>query len=242
MTQTAEQTQTIAPNTTNTTENLTLQEQPDVQTEPQKSEQNAQGAEINYQSTDYDNLKEIADKKGLDFDEFQRLYVANNCELSDELKQKCLDAGIPEEFIGRAAEGIKAKQDEEMNLVSEVIGGRENLAKTLEWGKENLTPDELNDIRVDLSSNLSLTTAQAIIFYMHSKMVSAEGKAPQYVTNTTGGNTLTDIFKSKAEALKAMSDPRYDSSNKDYDENYARELDEKLARTKQANNGISFFG
>lgn len=242
MTQTAEQTQTIAPNTTNTPENQTLQEQLDVQTETPPKPSEAPDAQINYQSTDYDNLKDIADKKGLDFDEFQRLYVANNCELSDELKQKCLDAGIPEEFIGRAAEGIKAKQDEEMNLVSEVIGGRENLAKTLEWGKENLTPDELNDIRVDLSSNPSLTTAQAIIFYMHSKMVSAEGKAPQYVTNTTGGNTLTDIFKSKAEALKAMSDPRYDSSNKDYDENYAKELDEKLARSKQANNGISFFG
>lgn len=198
--------------------------------------------EINYSDTNLSNLKNIAENKGLDFDEFQREYVANNCELTEALKEKCIKAGIPEEFIGRAAEGIKAQQEVEMNQVSEVIGGRENLTKTLEWGKTNLTYEELSDLRLDLASNPSLTTAQAIVFYIHNKMLNAEGKAPKYLNDTTGGNSLTDIFKSKAEALKAMSDTRYDSSHKDYDEAYARELDEKLARTKQANGGISLFG
>lgn len=222
-----------------------------IQTEPIQPEnvtpvteeiQKPEQADLNYENTDIANLKNIAEKKGLDFNEFQQEYVANNCQITESLRQKCLQAGIPEEFIGRVGEGIKAQHEVEMNQVSEVIGGRESLAKTLEWGKSNLTADELNDLRADLSSNPSLTTAQAIVFYLHSKMVSSEGKAPQYLSNTTGGSGLTDIFKSKAEALKAMSDPRYDSSNKDYDEAYAKELEEKLARTKQANGGISFFG
>lgn len=203
---------------------------------------NQEQQDLNYTETSFDNLKNIAEKKGLDFDEFQREYVANNCQITESLKQKCIQAGIPEEFIGRAGEGIKAQHEQEMNQVSEVIGGRENLTKVLEWGKSNLSADELSDFRADLSSNPSLTTAQAIVFYIHSKMINSEGKIPQYLDNTTGGSGLTDIFKSKAEALKAMSDPRYDSSHKDYDEAYAKELEEKLARTKQANGGISFFG
>lgn len=235
-----------------TNENTTVTAE-DTQTEPIQSENatltpeeiknpKTEQTELNYENTDINNLKNIAEKKGLDFEEFQREYVANNCQITENLKQKCLQAGIPEEFIGRAGEGIKAQHELEMNQVSEVIGGREILAKTLEWGKSNLTADELSDLRADLSSNPSLTTAQAIVFYLHSKMVSSEGKAPKYLNDTTGGSSLTDIFKSKAEALKAMSDPRYDSSHKDYDEAYAKELEEKLARTKQANGGISFFG
>lgn len=198
--------------------------------------------EVNYQDTGLNNLKQIAENKGLDFDEFQKAYVANNCTLTEDMKQKCLDAGVPPDFIDRAVEGIKSRHDKEMNEVAEVVGGRENLTKALEWGKQNLSKEELEDFQTDLSSNPSLTTAQAIVFYIHNKMMNAEGKAPEYINNTTGGGALTDIFKSKAEALKAMSDPRYDCTHKDYDEAYVKELEAKLDRTKTANGGISLFG
>lgn len=198
--------------------------------------------EIDYNDTGLDNLKNIASAKGIDFDEVMQSYVANNCQLTDEMKKKCLEKGISEDFIRRASEGIKALHDKEMTSVAEVIGGRENLTKTLEWGKQNLTKEELADIQTDLSGNPSLTTAQAIVFYIHNKMINSEGKPPEYIQDTTGGTALTDIFKSKAEALKAMSDNRYDCSHRDYDEAYAKEIEEKLERTKQANGGISFFG
>lgn len=198
--------------------------------------------EIDYNDTGLDNLKNIASAKGIDFDEVMQSYVANNCQLTDEMKKKCLEKGISEDFIQRASEGIKALHDKEMTSVAEVIGGRENLTKTLEWGKQNLTKEELADIQTDLSGNPSLTTAQAIVFYIHNKMINSEGKPPEYIQDTTGGTALTDIFKSKAEALKAMSDNRYDCSHRDYDEAYAKEIEEKLERTKQANGGISFFG
>lgn len=198
--------------------------------------------DIDYNNTGLDNLKNIAEQKGIDFDEVMQSYVANNCQLTDEMKQKCLEKGITEDFIQRASEGIKALHDKEMNSVAEVIGGRENLTKTLEWGRQNLTKEELADIQTDLSGNPSLTTAQALVFYIHNKMVSSEGKPPEYIQDTTGGTALTDIFKSKAEALKAMSDPRYDCTHKDYDEAYAKELEAKLDRTKTANGGFSLFG
>lgn len=229
------ETQTNPENTQNTELNTD-----NAQYNVQENQKN--NSEIDYQCVELNNLKDVATKSGLDFDEFQKSYVDNNCQLTDEMKQKCLEAGVPQEFITRAVEGIKARHDNEMNQVAEVIGGRENLTKTLEWGKNNLTKEELSDFQADLSSNPSLTTAQAIVFFIHNKMLNSEGKAPNYINNTTGGSALTDVFKSKAEALKAMSDPRYDCTHKDYDEAYAKELDEKLARTKQANGGISMFG
>jgi hypothetical protein len=220
--------------TTETPQNDTAQ-QPQQETETKPTEPN-------YENTGLSNLKEIASQKGVNFDEIQTSYIANNCQLTDEMRKKCEDAGIPADFITRATEGIKALHDKEMNDVSAVVGGRETLTKTLEWGKQNLSKEELADFQADLSSNPSLTTAQAIVFFIHNKMINAEGKAPNYIDNTTGGSTLTDIFKSKAEALKSMSDPRFDSTHKDFDEAYAKEIEEKLNRTKQANNGVSFFG
>lgn len=223
-------------------ENTLEQETHTAQNDVAETKAESQTQDVNYQDTGLNNLKQIAENKGLNFEEFQKDYVANNCTLTDEMKKKCLDSGVPADFINRAVEGINARHEKEMNDVAQVIGGRETLTKTMEWGKNNLSKEELQDFHSDLASSTSLTTAQAIVFYIHNKMVNAEGKTPDYISTTTGGTALTDIFKSKAEAFKAMSDPRYDSSHRDYDESYAKELEAKLERTKQANEGISFFG
>lgn len=208
---------------------------------PQPSENSEPEQELNLEDTGLANLKTIAESKGIDFDEVQKSYVANNCMLTEELKQKCIDAGIPEDFINRAMEGVKALHDKEMNDVASVVGGRDSLNRIMEWGKNNLTAEEISDFQTDLSSNPSLTTAQAIVFYINHRMQSEEGKAPDYVQAGTGQTAMTDIFKSKAEAIKAFSDSRYDPLSKDYDETFAKEIEEKLERTNKAN-GSPLFG
>ncbi len=232
----------------NESQNLNQEENIEVQQENEnfkKDEENAETKvetkenlkeEIDYSNKSYENIEKVTTSKGIDFNEIKQEFVNNGCELTDKIIEKYVKAGIPLSEVKEIAQGFKALHDKEMDTIAEVVGGREKLTQTLEWARDNLEADKLQAIREDLSKNPSELMAKAMVTYLHNQMIEKEGIAPQYLSNTTGANMNGDIFKSKAEAIKAMSDSRYNPSCKDYDEAYAKEIDNKLERTNKVNN------
>lgn len=208
---------------------------PETSLTDEKPSEKAKEEELDLKDRSYENIEKVTQAKGINFKDIRQEFVNNGCELTNQIIEKYVKAGVPLDDVKEIAASFKALHDKEMDTIAQVVGGRENLTATLEWARDNIEPEKLEAIREDLSKNPSELTAKAMISYLHNQMVEKEGIAPKYLSNTAGGNMAGDVFKSKAEAIKAMSDPRYIPSSKEYDEAYAAEIDDKLERTNQTN-------
>ena len=112
----------------------------------------------------------------------------------------------------------------EVNSVKNYAGGEESYTQLMQWAGENLPQASVEafDSLVETGNIQAIQLAVAGIRaeYERSNGVEGElltGKAP---------TTTADVFRSQAEVVRAMSDPRYDD-----DPAYRNDIFEKLERS-----------
>ena len=154
-------------------------------------------------------------------------------ELSSETKEQ-LSQMNPAEV---AAEYLKYRQQIEQNQVptediSEqevaelrgIAGGDEAYQDMVAWASENLTPEDIQ--RYDnVIAGGNYDAISFAVQALQSKYSEAMGVEGQLFTGKPAGNTR-DVFRSQAEVVAAMSDPRYDR-----DPAYRSDVFEKLERS-----------
>ena len=159
--------------------------------------------------------------------------VAQLCELSSETIEQ-LSQMNPAEV---AAEYLKYRQQIEQNQVptediSEqevtelrgIAGGDEAYQDMVAWASENLTPEDIQ--RYDnVIAGGNYDAISFAVQALQSKYSEAMGVEGQLFTGKPAGNTR-DVFRSQAEVVAAMSDPRYDR-----DPAYRSDVFEKLERS-----------
>jgi hypothetical protein len=121
-----------------------------------------------------------------------------------------------------------AKQDLTDNDVAQlhnVVGGKENYNNMLEWAQTNLQEQEIAmfDTVMDRGDPLSAFFAVRSLAYRYNDAVGYDGK----MLTGTAAKGNTDVYRSQAEVVKAMSDPKYDN-----DPAYRRDVMNKLERSK----------
>ena len=92
------------------------------------------------------------------------------------------------------------------------------------WAENNLSQEEQNmyDTIVDRGDPLACYFAIQALQARMKDNVGEEGRLIQGKPPSSGGN----VFRSQAELVKAMADPRYDQ-----DPAYRRDIQEKLERS-----------
>jgi hypothetical protein len=118
----------------------------------------------------------------------------------------------------------QAISDEDLDYYYNMVGGQDQYQNMVGWAAQNLTPEEIQafDQVVDRGDPVSVYFAVQALNY---RFLNSEGFEGELLTGReprSGG----DVFRSTAELVRAMDDPRYDS-----DPAYRMDIEAKLERS-----------
>ena len=160
-------------------------------------------------------------------------YYANEGQLSEETMQKFtemsstdlvnayleIQANVPEQTQTEAAD----LTDAEMNQVYNSAGGEAAYEQLTGWAAENLAENKLDAFNSIVDQG-DATAIQIAIAGLKAEYENTEGYEGTMLTGKAA--RTRDAFRSQAEVVAAMSDPRYDR-----DPAYRQDLYDKLERS-----------
>tara|TARA_Y100000593_G_scaffold33002_1_gene64931 strand:- start:462 stop:1292 length:831 start_codon:yes stop_codon:yes gene_type:complete len=113
--------------------------------------------------------------------------------------------------------------EEEVTAIQNAVGGEQAYANMIGWAQENFTDGEIQAYDNALESgNLStINLALQALYYRYSDANGSEGEMIQ-----GKAATAVDGFRSQAEVVRAMDDPRYEN-----DPAYRQDVYQKLERS-----------
>ena len=112
----------------------------------------------------------------------------------------------------------------EINKIQNSVGGEAQYKKLVQWAGENLKENEVKAFD-NLVSTGNAAAIQLGVDALKSKYDTANGYEGRMLSGKAADNS-GDIFKSQAQLVKAMSDPRYDE-----DPAYRQDVIAKLDRS-----------
>lgn len=121
-------------------------------------------------------------------------------------------------------EPVVLSQEEEATIL-ESIGGQDNFNAVQTWAKENLDQAELDAYNREVNSGDYYRARNALQSLSYAYREN-EGSEPQLLGGKISANA-TDVFRSTAEVMQAMNDPRYLK-----DSAYTNDVQEKLVRSE----------
>ena len=124
---------------------------------------------------------------------------------------------------GEAQQGQAATQDD-IDQIQESVGGLDTYQSMIQWASQNLSEDEIAmyDRVMDQGDPYGMFFAAQALNARYQDAVGYDG---EMLTGSAPRNTA-DAFRSQAELVAAMSDPRYDK-----DPAYRQDIAEKLERS-----------
>jgi hypothetical protein len=114
--------------------------------------------------------------------------------------------------------------DAEMNTVYNSVGGEDQYNNLTSWAADNMD-DRALDAFNSIVDQGNPTAIQIAVAGMKAEYDNAEGYEGRMLTGKAAPNSR-DAFRSQAEVVQAMSDPRYDK-----DPAYRQDLYDKLERS-----------
>lgn len=113
--------------------------------------------------------------------------------------------------------------DAEMNQVYNSAGGEAEYGRLTSWAAQNLSESKLNAFN-DMIDRGNSTAIQIAVAGLRAEYEAQEGYEGRMLTGKSA--PAADGFRSQAEVVQAMSDPRYDR-----DEAYRQDVYDKLERS-----------
>ena len=114
--------------------------------------------------------------------------------------------------------------DEDVEALQNIVGGPEEYGQIIDWAKDNLSEQEISMYDHVMESNdpIAMFFAIRALGNSYENAVGVDGE----LLTGTASSTPQDVYRSQAEVVQAMSDPRYDS-----DPAYRQDVYEKLERS-----------
>ena len=114
--------------------------------------------------------------------------------------------------------------DKDINTVRDSIGGEEEYNKVISWASENLSKSEVESFD-DLVGTGNVGAIKLAVNGLKAQYETANGYEGRMLAGKAA-STSSDVYKSQAQLVEAMSDPRYDR-----DPAYRQGVIEKLDRS-----------
>lgn len=161
--------------------------------------------------------------------ELERAYLELQSKLgqdqeeSEEEFEEVEDQDIEEE-VDESNEEEYEITEQDVETLKNVVGGSEQYGQIIDWAKDNLSEQEISmyDHVMDSNDPIAMFFAIRALGNSYENAVGVDGE----LLTGTASSTPQDVFRSQAEVVQAMSDPRYDS-----DPAYRQDVYEKLERS-----------
>ena len=148
-------------------------------------------------------------------------------KLSDEIKEQ-LDNLEYEDILSamqnQAPQEAEDLSEEEMNAIRNYVGGEQQYGALMDWAAQTLDRNYVEAFD-DLVQNGSARAIQLAVRGLMAEYENHNGYEGRMLTGKAASET-PDVFRSQAEVVQAMNDPRYDS-----DPAYRNDVFEKLGRS-----------
>jgi hypothetical protein len=161
-------------------------------------------------------------------------YYSNGGQLSEETIAKFGELSSQElvqAYLQMQANAPQEQQveqvdlsEKEVNFIQNSVGGEQAYSQLVGWAAENLPADyiEAFDSVVESGNVQAIQLAVAGLRSQYESSVGYEGR----MLSGKGGGQQVDAFRSQAEVVRAMSDPRYEQ-----DPAYRQDVFDKLERS-----------
>lgn len=141
-----------------------------------------------------------------------------------DIAKMYLEYRVGVESAGQEESDDGAISDKEAASIRGIVGGDKEYQAMVAWASENLSEDEIKayDSVMETGDKNAVTFA---VQALNSKYQEATGVEGNLLTGKAAKSTR-DVFRSQAEVVRAMSDPRYDN-----DPAYRQDVFAKLERS-----------
>ena len=162
--------------------------------------------------------------------ELERAYLELQSKLgqdqeeSEEEFEEVEEQEVEEEEVEESDEEEYEMTDQDVEALQNVVGGSEQYDQIIDWAKDNLSEQEISMYDHVMESNdpIAMFFAIRALGNSYENAVGVDGE----LLTGTASSTPQDVFRSQAEVVQAMSDPRYDA-----DPAYRQDVYEKLERS-----------
>ena len=130
-------------------------------------------------------------------------------ELSEELSKQISDMNGMDVFKAMQSQQLPGRDlsDGELNAVYDAVGGQDQYANLIGWAQQNFSEAEIEayDQVIETGNISQINLALQALYYRYTDAVGQDGDLIQGKPAQT-----TAAFRSQAELIQAMNDPRYD--------------------------------
>lgn len=181
--------------------------------------------EVDKHAKAVESLKKNLKDKGVDFNLAVKEYEHTG-GLSEETLNSLEKAGYPIEVVESFIEGRKAIEAKFTHAVYDSVGGEKEYQKIVSWASNNLQKKSIDSFNRAIDNN-NLDAIVLMLEGMKSKMVAKMGTAKKSIHGSAKPHqSQPEGFTSKADIIKAMSDPRYGREAK-----YTQEVERRMWAT-----------
>jgi len=210
--------------------------EPEAQAEPEAEEAQPykEDGTVDYEQvkTDYgDELSSVFETNGIDPYEMSDYFYENEGQLSEDHYKQLDQAGFNRDVVDSYLRGLddtsqpaRDLSDQEVAAVKNTVGGEEQYDAMVQWAGQNLPAEYVQgfDNLVNSGNVPAIQMAVAGLRGLYEANVGSEGKM---ITGKAPTNTGS-VFRSQAEVVQAMNDPRYDK-----DPAYRQDVFDRLERS-----------
>ena len=187
---------------------VTEEDQPPAEKETEATD----STEFNAEEFYGDGLASVLEEVGIDPQEISNRFQESG-EINEDDYAKLGEAGFSKQVIDTYLDGLRGGGTSEdiataqIQGIKDSIGGDENYSKMVSWAIENLPADEVKEFN-NLTETANATAIKFAVQGLYSQYNNAMGVEPSLVSGKASSNGPTP-FRSTAEVVTAMSDPRY---------------------------------
>lgn len=194
------------------------------------------GVDYNAVSETYgEEISSVLQNKGVDPWKINKHFHDNNGEITDEMYTELEGAGFSRGLLDSYLKGLSEQSgytkteiadmsDSDVRTIQNLAGGQKDYAKLVTWASENLDNKDIQAFD-DLVNSGNVDQIKLAVAGMKAQFQEANGYEGRMLTGKPS-KTADSVFRSQAELVAAMSDPRYDS-----DPAYRQDIIAKLDRS-----------
>lgn len=154
------------------------------------------------------------------FEQYSQEFM-NDGALSEDSYKTLEQKGFGKDIVDAFIKGQQALLSSQINEVYSEVGGQEAYQNMIQWAEESLGADEIDTFNGLINSGNQQQTMLAVRG-LQSRYQS-QNKAPKLIGGSPATANSTQAYRSTAELVTAMSDPRYK-----VDPAYRRDVERRL--------------
>ena len=208
---------------------LTYDPTPADQPEFTEEEQNsiAVGESLEQQSND------LLAGKYRDAAELEKAYIELQGKLGESTEEEVVEETGQEEEVDEEVEEVDEEveetpymmNDESIAVLMQTAGGQEQYDQMISWATDNFSQQEI-DMYDHVMDSGDAAAAMFAVQALKNAYREATGRDGELLTGSSAPPDPSNNFRSQAEVMEAMSDPRYDN-----DPAYRQDVFDKLDRS-----------